>query len=229
MKYFLLFFLLSPFLSADKNLDDMYAKGEEIYENTCISCHGEDGSAKMDVKLVVKPRSLKTSILTEEQSYQIIKHGAHYWGASSDIMPAFGTVYDEYELKSVAFYIKKEFNPNIQMRIEKLYKESGSIPKEKLSKMMKRGAKVYKRNCSWCHGLDAQGDGEATRNPEKSIYPYDLGKTLLTDKQMFLYAKFGGKFWGTDKDDMPSWKRKYNDFTLKSVVFYIEETFRKGK
>ena len=202
--------------------------GKKIYESTCISCHGKSGKADTNLELVVKPRDLQSSILTQEQSYQIIKHGAHYWGASSDIMPAFGTIYDEKRLRAVAYYIKKEFNPNVQKRIETLYKESDPIPKEKLSKMMKRGKKIYKRNCSWCHGLDAKGDGAATRNPEKSIYPYDLGKTLLTDKQMFLYAKFGGKYWGTNKDDMPSWKRKYNDFTLKSVVFYIEETFKKG-
>jgi mono/diheme cytochrome c family protein len=144
-------------------------------------------------------------------------------------MPAFGTVYDEDELRALSYYIKKGFHPHAQEKIDKLYEESDPIPKEKISKMMKRGKKIYKRNCSWCHGLDAEGDGEATRNPEKSIYPYNLRKTLLTDKQMFLYAKYGGKFWGTDKDDMPSWKRKYNDFTLKSVVFYIEETFRKEK
>jgi hypothetical protein len=44
---------------------------------------------------------------------------------------------------------------------------------------------------------------------------------------MFLYSKYGGKFWGTHKDDMPSWKRKYKDFTLKSVIYYIEETYKK--
>ena len=223
MKLLLLLALLLGHLQAD----DKFDMGEEVYEDTCVSCHGEDGKANLDVKLVVKPRSLRASILTEQQSYQVIKHGAHYWGANSDIMPAFGTVYDEEKLHAVAYYIKKEFNPNVQEKIEKLYKQSDLISQEKRSKMMKRGEKIYKRNCTWCHGLDAKGDGEATRNPEKSIYPYDLGKTLLTDKQMFLYAKYGGKFWGTDKDDMPSWKRKYNDFTLKSVVFYIEETFRK--
>jgi mono/diheme cytochrome c family protein len=225
MKFLLLFtFVLAPLFA-----NEQFSMGKEIYEDTCISCHGEDGNADVNVKFVVKPRSLKSSILTEEQSYKIIKDGAHYWGANADIMPAFDSVYDEDQLHAVAYYIKKEFNPAIKEKITKLYAQSDAIPKEKITKMMKRGKKIYKRNCSWCHGTDAKGDGDATRNPEKSIYPYDLSKTLLTDEQMFLYAKFGGKFWGTDKDDMPSWKRKYNDFTLKSVVFYIEETFRKGE
>jgi mono/diheme cytochrome c family protein len=207
----------------------MLQDGKRLYEDTCISCHGVDGKANVDVKLVVKPRDLQKSILNEEQTYKIIKYGTHYWGSSADIMPSFGTVYDDKQLRSVAHYISQTFNPHAKERVEKLYAQSDPIPKEKKAKMLKRGKKIYKRNCSWCHGVDAKGDGEATHNPEKSIYPYDLTKTLLDEKQMFLYAKYGGKFWGTDKDDMPSWKRKYKDFTLKSVIYYIEETYRKDQ
>ena len=50
--------------------------------------------------------------------------------------------------------------------------------------MLKRGEKIYKRNCRWCHGLSGHGDGEATKNPVDSIYPYDLTKTLLTKKTL---------------------------------------------
>ena len=225
MKTFLLLFSLSFLLSASD--DVLFALGEKIYKKTCISCHGVDGKAATDVKLVVMPRSLQTSILDKEQTYKIIKKGSHYWGSAADIMPAFETVFDEKELRAVAYYISKKFNPNAEKRVKSEYAKSDSIPQKKLSKMHKRGAKIYKRNCSWCHGLTGKGDGEATRNPEKSIYPYDLGKTLLTKKQMFLYAKHGGKFWGTNKDDMPSWSRKYDDYTLKSVALYIDETFRK--
>jgi len=223
MKFFLVSLLFISYLFAD----DMYKKGKQLYQKTCISCHGVDGNADVTIQLIVRPRSLKKSILTEQQSYEIIKHGAHYWGANADVMPPFESLYTEYELKSLAFYIKKEFNPNIKEKIDKLYSASNPIQKEKHTQMMQRGKKVFQRNCSWCHGHDARGNGETTKNPKQAIYPYNLRKTLLTDKQMFLYAKYGGKYWGTYKDDMPSWKRKYDDFTLKSVIFYIEETFRK--
>jgi len=108
-----------------------------------------------------------------------------------------------------------------------MYIKSDKIPNNMINKMLKCGAKIYKRNCSWCHGLQARGNGEATRNPEKSIYPYNLRKTLLSKEQIFLYAKYGGAFWGSYKSDMPSWKRKYDDHSLKSVVYYIDEIFRK--
>ena len=179
------------------------------------------------MKFIVKPRDLSKTILNEEQSYQVIKHGAHYWGASADIMPSFKSVYNEKELASVSYYVSKTFNHDVEKKIQKLYAQSDDIPNDKISKMLKRGKKIYKRNCSWCHGLDAKGDGEATRNPEMSIFPYDLSKTLLSDKQMFLYIRDGGKAWGTDKTDMPGWSRKYDDFTIKSVVKYIRKNFRK--
>ncbi len=224
-----LILLILSFLTLFAHEKD-FKVGKEIFNATCVSCHGIDGDASVeDLKLIVQPRSLKTSILNEEQNYKIIKDGSHYWGSAADIMPSFKSVYDEHQLRSTAYYISKKFNPNAKQRVIDEYAKSDLTPKEKEQKMLKRGKKIYKRNCSWCHGVDAKGDGEATRNPEKSIFPYDLSKTLLSNEQMFLYAKHGGHFWGTDKDDMPGWSRKYDDYTLKSVVRYINEEFRSNK
>jgi len=223
----LVYLLLSMALASSLYAtDSKFAQGEEIYKETCISCHGKDGKANTDMQLIVSPRNLRKTILTENQGYEIIKKGAHFWGSVADIMPSFESVYTEKELRSVAYYIYKSFNPNVKKKIATLYAQSDTIPQEKKSKMLKRGKKIYKRNCSWCHGTTAKGDGEATKNPELSIFPYDLTKTLLDEKQMFLYAKKGGKFWGTYKDDMPNWSNKYDDFTLKSVILYIEKEFR---
>jgi len=223
MKYFIFsLFLITNCYALNSST---YLSGKKIYETACISCHGEDGNADVDLKFVVKPRSLRSSILNMEQNYQIIKYGARHWGASSDMMPAFVSVYDEKKLQAISYYIQTKFNPNSEQRVEELYEKSDKFSKEQYPKMMKLGEKIYKRNCCWCHGPNAKGDGKATRNPKKTFYPYNLNKTLLTDKQMFLYAKYGGKYWGTSKTDMPSWKRKYDDFALKSVILYIEETF----
>ncbi|MDF1875032.1 c-type cytochrome [Sulfurimonas sp. SAG-AH-194-I05] len=208
--------------------DAKYAMGKDIYETTCISCHGANGNAKTKVSFIVNPRALDKTILTQEQSYNIIKHGAHELGAAADIMPSFKSVYSEKELQSVAYYIRKAFKPHSEQRIDALYAKSDTIDASKKKKMLKRGAKIFKRNCSWCHGVGGDGAGEATRNPEMSIFPYNLVKTQLSEKQLFLYIKYGGKYWGTHKEDMPSWSKKYDDFTIKSVAKYIHEKMQKN-
>jgi len=221
--------LVTLFISSLVSSEINYELGKEIYETTCISCHGENGNAQTDIKLIVRPRNLSASILNQEQMYKTIKKGSHYWGSAADIMPAFESIYSENQLRSVALYISQSFNPNAKERVKTLYAKSEKIPQSREAKMLKRGKKIYLRNCRWCHGVTGLGDGEAARNPNESIYPYNLRKTLLTNEQIFLYAKHGGKFWGTDKNDMPSWQHKYDDFTLKSVVRYIDEEFRGNK
>lgn len=203
-----------------------FNQGKELYLQTCISCHGVDGKSNTNMQLIVKPRDLSKTLLTEEQMYHIAKDGAHFWGAKADIMPAFKQVFNEKQLKSLTYYISKEFNEDLEKRIKKDYDLSEKEPIAQEKKMKKWGEKIYKRNCQFCHGMNGKGNGEATKNPEYSIFPYDLTKTLLTKKQIFLYIKFGGKHYGTHKDDMPSWKKKYNDFKLHSVAKYVDEVVR---
>ena len=203
--------------------------GKKIYHESCVSCHGEDGSANTNMQLIVKPRSLNKTLLYPEQMYLIIKDGARYWGAKSDIMPAFKYVYNEEQMRAVTEYIVKTFNPQAKKRVDELYAKSEPLDKAKMGKMLKRGKKIFKRNCSWCHGKKGYGDGLATKNPVDSIFPYNLTKTLLDEKQTFLYIKYGGRYWGAFKDDMPSWKKKYDDWTINSVVRYVYEVLRKEK
>jgi mono/diheme cytochrome c family protein len=224
MKILLALILLSLSLFG---LDEAYVLGETLYEKTCISCHGIDGKGSKKVSFLVNPRDLSKTILTEEQSYIIIRDGAHFAGARADIMPSFKSTFNEKELRALSHYINKKFNPQATQRGQKLLDLTEPITQDKQVKMLKTGAKIYNRNCSWCHGEKGHGDGEATRNPEMSIFPYDLVASILTEDQMFLYMKLGGKYWGTVKEDMPSWSKKYDDFTLQSVSKYIFEVFKK--
>jgi mono/diheme cytochrome c family protein len=226
MKYFIVFIslLFANQLFADNT---MFENGKRLYEETCISCHGVDGKAKTDMKLIVKPRDLTLTILDEEQTYQIAKEGARHWGAKADIMPGFKFVFNEDQLRAVSHYIHKNFNPNLDKRLKELCSQCEKESTTQDKKMAKWGKKIFNRNCQFCHGVEGKGDGVATTSPVDSIFPYDLTKTLLTKQQIFLYVKYGGKHFGTDKTDMPSWKKKYNDFRLHAIAKYIDEVIRK--
>jgi len=227
-----LFTLPLLLVASDAPSPEMLKEGKAIYEQTCISCHGIDGQTDKNMKLVVKPRKLNKTILTKEQSVKMITEGAHYWGAHSDLMPSFKPIYDAKQIESIATYISYTFNPDREKKVKELLAEVEPIAKEDQAKMLKTGKKIFKRNCSMCHGLTGNGKSEYVEQSKESdvfIYPYDLTKTLLSEDQIFLYAKYGGHYWGTDKTDMPSWKRKYNDFKLKSVAKFVEEEIKKTK
>jgi len=63
-----IFFLIVLVLSTLHSFDEKYKLGEEIYKATCISCHGKNGISDKNIRLIVKPRNLSKTILSEEQS-----------------------------------------------------------------------------------------------------------------------------------------------------------------
>ena len=206
-----------------------YLEGKRLYTETCVSCHGAKGETNPEMKLTVKPRRLKESILSQPQMVKMISDGAHAWGAHSDIMPAFKYVFEEEQIEDIAFYVSTAFNSGRNAKVKKLLAEAGkAIVDDK--KRVRTGKKIFKRNCSLCHGVTGNGDSvyvEQSKENQQFLFPYDLTKIMLTEDQIFLYAKFGGHFWGTDKKDMPSWKKKYNDGKLKAVAEYIETKIKK--
>ena len=232
MKLLLTTALLCSVIFAQESVTDkgMFLVGKKIYEETCISCHGVDGHTNPEMKLVVRPRELTKSILTEKQMFQIVKNGAHESGAHADIMPTFRYVYDDKQIESVVHYVSKAFNSHRDERVKKLLDASTKLSDDEQKKMLKIGKKIFLRKCGMCHGATGNGESEyveQSKSNENFIYPYNLQKILLTEEQIFLYAKFGGLFWGTAKNDMPSWKKKYNDVKLKSVARYVHEKIKK--
>jgi mono/diheme cytochrome c family protein len=218
--------LCASFLYANSVDPDILKEGKELFEQTCISCHGANGKGETGMQLIVKPRDLSKSLKTEKQMYNIIRDGARHWGAKSDIMPAWSSVFNEDQLQAVTKYISVTFNSGVDEKIKKLDKESDAevIGNAKLDKW---GEKIFNRNCKFCHGSEGHGDGIATKSPVDSIFPYDLSKTQLTKTQIFLYTKYGSKYFGTHKSDMPAWGKKYSDVKLRAVAKYIDEVIRK--
>jgi mono/diheme cytochrome c family protein len=226
--------LYGAYLEVQTNLDEMEMLdlGKKVYEQTCVSCHAKRGETDPNIKLVVRPRQLQKTLLTEEQSFKIIRHGAHYFGAHTDLMPAFKYVYNDEEIAAVVLYITRKFNPKRVEKVQTLLNESQKLTEKEKLKMLGVGKKIFQKKCAKCHGITGNGESDYVKQSKVDknfIYPYNLTRTLLSEDQIFLYAKFGGHFWGTDKKDMPSWKHKYNDVKLKSVAKYVEEEIKKLK
>ena len=217
-----LFLFFTPLLLLAKD-------GQTIYMETCAACHGEKGRAESKIQLVVKPRVLHKSILTQKQMFKIIKHGAHHFGARSDIMPAFKYIYSDAEIQSVAKYISNTFNPNIKSKIKKLLRYSQVTPTKSIEERLSIGGKIFQKRCAKCHGVKGNGESkyvEMSKSNVKFIYPYNLKKTLLTEDQILLFAKYGSKYWGADKNDMPAWFIKYDDCELRFVAKYIQKNIK---
>ena len=219
---FLIIFLGNLLLSKD------IIKGKELFNKHCVICHGENGKG-LNMGFQVNPRDLTKSILNKSQVKNMIKYGNGYYGSLIDNMPPFQNRLTEKEIDNIAIYITEEFNKEArELKIKLLFKSTLITDLEK-RQIEKWGKKIFKRNCIFCHGIDGKGDGVATKNPEKSIYPYNLTKTILDEEQIFLYTKFGGKHWGTARGDMPSWNKKYSDFKLKAVSKYINKQIKDQK
>jgi len=221
----IVFSLISLYAAEDSTTLE---QGKYIYEETCISCHGADGQGNEKMHLVVKPRVLQRSILTQQQMFLLIRDGAHAYGAHADIMPAFKYVYSDKQIEAVAYYVTKMFNSSGKKRQADLLAEAVTQPIS-AKKEAALGAKIFKKKCAMCHGSNGNGESEyveQSKDGKDFIYPYNLQKILLQEEQIFLYAKYGGHFWGTAKNDMPSWKRKYNDTALKAVAKYIENNIK---
>ncbi len=217
--------LLLSIAAADSAKSDMMKRGKDIFDQTCAGCHGKDGTGLKQGGFNVQPRNLTKSILSEEQIFQIAKKGAFHWGAVTTGMPAWEGVYDDDSLKAVAHYVYDRFAKESHKKVEELSYDSSKLS----AKALKRGKKIFFRNCAYCHGKEGKGNGVATYNPEKSIFPYDLTKILLTEKQIFLFAKYGGRHWGSQKDDMPGWSVKYDDETLMGVAKYVETQIKQKR
>jgi len=224
VKTLLFIILISNILFASEKNTNI---GEEIYNTTCISCHGIDGKSNTGMKLSVKPRILANSILSQKQIKMIVAKGAHEFGAYSDIMPNFSYIYKDAQIESVSKYVYNKFVAPRETKIKAMYDNS-----DIKNVTLKRGKKIFKRNCALCHGITGNGKSEYVEmsiQNKQFIYPYDLRKILLNKKQIFLFAKYGGLEWGTHENIMPSWKKKYNDSDLMSVAKYIDEVIKDKK
>ena len=232
MKFiFLIFTATLLFSSQSKKSSEEYLLGKKLYFETCAACHGEKGVPNRELNLAVKPRNLNKTILLRTQIHKIIKNGAREYGAHSDIMPAFKYLYDDKTLDAITTYVYEEFAHKTENKIKRFLREANALSKNEQRETLVLGKRIFDKTCSKCHGETGNADSlyvKGSKVDKDFIYPYNLTKILLNEDQIFLFSKFGSYFWGSDKSDMPAWKKRYSDKELKSVAKFIQESIKKN-
>ena len=121
--------------------DYAIAKGANpsvIYQKYCSVCHGENGDADTRAagSLNPRPRNFTTEQAALELTRERMIHSVTY-GRPGTAMVAHGSKLTRHEIESLVDYMRRTF-----MHV------SGSS----LLASHEKGAKIYKKNCSACHG-----------------------------------------------------------------------------
>ena len=89
------------------------AKGKEIFDTKCASCHGPSGKGDgpAAATLPTKPRDLSdasyVSTLTDDHIFKTVKEGGASVG-KSPLMPPWGSVLSEEDIWNVIAYVRSE-------------------------------------------------------------------------------------------------------------------------
>jgi mono/diheme cytochrome c family protein len=83
-------------------------RGQDIYRNACIHCHGEDGGGNPEWESDVRPVAFSDCGTTAEPTEQwetIVKRGGPSRGLHA-VMPAFEEAFDDDEIRAVVAYLR---------------------------------------------------------------------------------------------------------------------------
>lgn len=203
-KIFIFIFVI--FTPAISMANEIIKRGEGVYRQYCIGCHGEkgDGNGKAARLLVIKPRNFTTGVFkfkstpqgalpADEDLMRTITKGLP--GSS---MPAYILV-PEHERRGVIEYIKTFSKRWINERPSASINITPAPEYIGLPESIIKGSKVYKDNgCDVCHGDKGDGKGISAdeledmwgnkvkpRNFKRGIYrcgstPEGIFRTLTT-------------------------------------------------
>lgn len=116
------------------------------------------------------------------------------------------------------------------------YMHSG-IPKEYFDarnplvqkpEVVREGGKLYRQQCSICHGAKGMGDGDIANslNPSPALLAYMIQRPLTVDGYLLWSISEGGKEFGTD---MPAFKGQLSLDEIWKVIVFMRAGFPEKK
>jgi cbb3-type cytochrome c oxidase subunit III len=151
-------------------------RGRILYEQHCTTCHGIDGKADTPVArmLVPRPRNFSDPIdmarVTIERMYRAIKDGR-----PGTAMAGWEEILSEPEIGDLIDYVRS-LTP---------VRDARSLSGDQLSQEI--GARIYKRDCASCHGLNGRADTDMARalTPPPQNFVDPLLMARLDNGRMF--------------------------------------------
>lgn len=193
---------------------DAMKEAESLYNNHCSVCHGEDGDGNSHARsgLYPPPKNFTVtglaSTLSRERMIQAIKNGI-----PNTAMSGWTSRLSDQQITALAGYIRSRFmNTSDQL---------GGGPADQSGEVA-RGAAVYSKTCSVCHGENGKGAvwGRVSLNPAPANFTDPLVQNRLSRSSMIDAVVHGRP--GTA---MTSFQRQLSDEDIAAVVDFIRTTF----
>ncbi|HBG46443.1 MAG TPA: hypothetical protein DDW94_05570 [Deltaproteobacteria bacterium] len=193
LRPFIALLMLAAFTGQSSFAAEGLENGKAIYEKRCWWCHGKEGAGDGPASqhLNPPPRDLTLGLYkwkstpfdelspSDDDFYNMIAggpdRGIHGWtGLGDTSMPGWADLLSRQDIKDVAAYIKtfagleKALKPPVSL--------SGKISPDKDGLLS--GRKLFKDNCSECHGEAGRGDGTKKLKDDwgARTWPRDLTK-----------------------------------------------------
>ena len=185
---------------------------QEVYQNLCMRCHGENGDGKglISTYLDPYPRNFTDAGFmnskTDERLTASVKNGVE--GTS---MPAWSRVLNDQQIKGVLDYINQNFTKEPRREIKQRdVPDQNPVPMS--TESIARGEATYLMRCTGCHGRKADGKGpnslDIVPRPRNLLNAGFVRTT--SDRRMFesiLYGVQGSAMppwidYGLTKDDV---------------------------
>lgn len=210
--------------------------GQEVYNNYCAPCHGEDGRGDGPVakSLFPKPRDFTRgaykirstpsgSLPSDEDLLRIIYYGI----PGTSMIP--WDVLDENQRKAL-LPVLKAFSPAFEVRTAEAPVTVG-LEIRATAETIAMGKKIYEEKECWkCHGEEGKGDGPSAYELEDDsgypIRPYDFttGASLKGgDSDRDIYLRFTTGMAGTP---MPSFASELSDEQRWHLVHYVRSLMK---
>jgi cbb3-type cytochrome oxidase cytochrome c subunit/cytochrome c2 len=180
------------------------ARGNEVYQHNCASCHGVKGEGNGPGALSLRPRpaNLTEHEYTLEHLSFVLANGVAGTG-----MQAWRDLSLE-DQSAVAAVVQGFRSPQAEP----------ALP----ANIVELGAKVYRENCAQCHGETGGGDGTAVS--ELPANPADFRSMRPSIAQSLRALRNG-----VEGSRMAPWTGRLNEAEISAVAYYIRGFYEGNK